>query len=301
MEIEEKPFRTILEEVVFEALNKRELYEVLSVAEPVDEEADRLLDLIDRNYERVGRQKRIADGVWQYQGELNDVVFGTECRIYFLVNVIKDVGRYEQIRHQISKPLGYDQKKNEIYLSYNVIGGDVDHREVADDFGHELKHMYQELQRRGQQTPRLFSRPDGKDVYEFVTSHINSASPAKRIIASLFYHSVRREQDAFLNGLYGELKKIDHPSAYSYPDTNFHLMFNDYENKFDTFRNPRNRDIFVNASREYEERFGLGFNHLLHFFGSRINRLRRKRDRVLRRYDIWYRGEQRISDAADIS
>ena len=102
------------------------------------------------------------------------------------------------IKHHIT-PQGYISTLNTVFVPLFSIGKDFSFEDFYDTFYHEAEHAFQDIM------GGVVTFPTKK--YSIAISNIKSTDNVERAIAEIFYLSDRKEQDAFVNGLWGYVSK----------------------------------------------------------------------------------------------
>lgn len=95
-------------------------------------------------------------------------------------------------------PNGFIYDINGLMVSIIYVNGKIYNTSLYDTLYHELEHAYQET--------KMKHEFGSKSLYQYAVSKINSKNYSEKQLSTIIYASSKSEQDAMVNGLYGEIK-----------------------------------------------------------------------------------------------
>jgi len=271
-------------------LEERRLDEADLANNPVDHEIDRMYEKISGICEETV-PKPFKNNIRIWTGMFDESMFGVETTVHYKV-ISYPSEEIKVILHSnptFQKILGFNTKTSELYLSYEIIDGVSDDNVVADEFGHELNHLYQDACRIQNQSPRPVY---GKDLYGAVRNGMESKNICERCVARLIYYSNRREQDSLIQGFKSELRRREvNPSEIDNTETEFSKSANEYERYVEYFLNNHESDDMKKVISFYTKNFGYDYRGLYDLFRFRYGRLFKKYKRAVDEYTRWYKNK----------
>lgn len=110
----------------------------------------------------------------------------------------------EEFENFISRhitPQGYISMLNTIFIPLFSVGKGFSYEDFCDSFYHEVEHAFQDIMGNSITIP--------PKVYRIAISNLNSQDEVERAVADMFYIGDRKEQDAFVNGLWAYVSKSE--------------------------------------------------------------------------------------------
>lgn len=165
------------------------------------------------------------------------------------------------------------------YIVGKAISGQIDTLDLIDSLQHEIVHYFQDINA----LKILSSNP----FYELSLELIDSENEYATYIGKIIYYSTHWEQDAFINGLFAQLKEkrpitkieiqnvVSNSQAFSLLD-----LFIDYQNNITDYKNEFER-VLYNLRREG---YRISFSSLLHMINSTVIRMKKRISDVQKLY-----------------
>jgi hypothetical protein len=269
-------------------LEERRIDEADKANNPIEHEADRLYDKIYALCLRTVPDT-LRSNVQFWEGAFMEVLFGANVNVHYkVVSYPTEEDRKKVYNVQsLQKKLGFNTKTFDLFLSYEIVDGVTDENVVADDFGHELNHVYQEVCRmHNQHEQKVYD----KDLYGAVGERMNSKNSSERCIAKLMYYSNRREQDSMIQGLKCELRKRNvELDKVDDVDIEFNKNAEEYERWIRYFLKHSDSPDMKKTISFYNKNFGYDYRGIYDLIRFRYSRLMRKYERAMDEYSEWYR------------
>lgn len=183
--------RMTLEEYTKKRIN-RIITEEFGVSDEVDKAASEIIEYIksrQKDFPSIQSGDKIAEVKQDYFGKPITI----EIKYYFF----KTGEEYDYFAARNLITL-WAQPFSLIEIAVCSINGRIDYSELYDSVYHEMEHAYQN---------RKMGKGFGSaEIYAVAMMGLSSENDAERCLAEIVYYSTRSEQDAFINGLYGQLK-----------------------------------------------------------------------------------------------
>ena len=132
--------------------------------------------------------------------------FGTEIPIDVNLYIFENVDQYKTWYNKTSMTGGFVDFRHGVLIYGGVVNNQVCFADLFDTIGHELEHTYQKVKAEKTQKgieAEFFSNRN----YNNAKSDLNKKDkPYNYNIASIMYIGNNSEQDAFINGLYQDVK-----------------------------------------------------------------------------------------------
>ena len=149
----------------------------------------------------------VADGVRNKKFNLIYKLKNMNIRINVLIYNFFDKKIFEKEKNNFdlsSRSVNFGKKDGIIELCGYSISGTLNKNDLINSVHHEINHLFQ------YQEGKKSNFRESK-LYFIVKYLLNSNDETKKMIANSLYYSFEDEQDAFVNGMYADLKQYDEP------------------------------------------------------------------------------------------
>lgn len=204
MYVSEKELRSLIKEIISNWSEGNEynltkhikdvLQEERGISEDVKAIVTQIVNTITSNKETIWKSPNYKTSV-QYNDK--------EIRCYFNIFKCKTPKEKEELlRNDISATdsaslYRYEGLIIEVYSNIIFVSGKIDYSHLYDNLYHEISHIFQQECTK-QEYPN-------SEIYAKASSDIHSTNTIDRTLAEIIYLSNPVEQDAYVNGMYGEL------------------------------------------------------------------------------------------------
>lgn len=259
--------------------NEELLMEEMSVSREVENASDRLKNKILNEY-KSNNMLDFSDNLVLYKGKTEYTAFGITFNVSYEVYEVDDVRLLRKQDYYMVSLNKADIEKNTLTVLLLVYRNRV--LSYSDDsLTHELMHFLQWAKKKEkyndskQLTNDLYTRAvcvltniDEKEHERFYTQE-------EKIIAWLIYLSTPREQDAYLNGYYAELKGKED----NYQEPQLLSVIRNYQNIIDDYEFLKKTGEIKPAFNTFKE-FGVTPKSLKYMYTNGYERLINKKQRI---------------------
>lgn len=165
------------------------LNEELSIAKETVELSKTIINSIFAHIEHNEREFTIDA---PYNTKINVIIYSFESN--------KELSKWLDVNGNSKLFNGFSFKDNTFYIRGIEINGDIDCSIIENNVYHEVEHFIQSLKK---------GKPLTGKKYNIISKYMNSDDIVVSFVCTLLYFTTKFELDAYINGFYSDLKKMD--------------------------------------------------------------------------------------------
>lgn len=166
----------------------------IGINDDVDNASERLFSLILKRFTTIIKNNPKIDRNTLDLGKIEFDCFGTKIKVYITATFFNS-------EHEYSNSVlggGWVQPFSMLMISVPVVNGKVKEYDLYDTVQHELEHAFQNI--------KMGHGFGSEKLYAYAISRLYSENIYEKSLSHIIYASTRNEQDALINGLYGQIK-----------------------------------------------------------------------------------------------
>lgn len=272
-----KIIKESVESVISE--NIRLLTEKWSYSEDVDEEVDKLLWYIHRNYSQGHRETLEANQLYLTVGSFEKYKVFDKKNItikYFVYECFnKDICDFAY--QNLDNLNGFVEEENCLYITLYLIQYKIQRQYCERNLTHELGHILQIIY--GKNNNQRYSKLMN-DIYEYaneVKMNTDKFGESDLLLANIVYYSNKHEQDAFIQEYGRELK--NNPSIFVTKNAEIYKILNFYKHCIQQYNDNIDNPSLTKAKKEYRKR-GMNDTNFLKMTTKMLSRFEKKINNV---------------------
>lgn len=190
------PLNEVADNLMKKDLSKIRINEELGISNVVDEESQKIFNLIANSLNSLKETKNRMNNIIIKEGEFEIELFDS---IKFTLHLIQQDCRKEMFRRFCMDSGNSSWDKKTITIQFITINEKIQESELMDTIYHEFEHLYQSFKKNG-------TLIKNQDAYEYAISLMKSKNQYDNILGRIIYLNFNIEEYALNQGMYGYVK-----------------------------------------------------------------------------------------------
>lgn len=231
--------------------NKELIFERWSYSSQMDDMMDYVYTQLSNDLPN-SKTRKIDNGIWLKTNVIDNLsIFGVnDVTFEYYVYVCENDEMCEYVINNCYSMNNFNEMNNELAITFYTVNYQIVEEPSNKNLSHELEHILQISQGRKNNT-NYSSLMDG--AYNLASQIISDETDINiydETIAWLMYYSNPHEQDSFMNEYYQDLRC--HRQFLNSNDSETHLRYYDYVDKYNFFINNMNKTDLLTAVKKYK-------------------------------------------------
>lgn len=231
--------------------NKELIFERWSYSSQMDDMMDYVYTQLSNDLPN-SKTRKIDNGIWLKTNVIDNLsIFGVnDVTFEYYVYVCENDEMCKYVINNCYSMNNFNEMNNELAITFYTVNYQIVEEPSNKNLSHELEHILQISQGRKNNTNYSLLMDGTYNLASQIISDETNINIYDETIAWLMYYSNPHEQDSFMNEYYQDLRC--HRQFLNSNDSETHLRYYDYVDKYNFFINNMNKTDLLTAVKKYK-------------------------------------------------